>query len=169
MCNRRSGMSGTGRLRLNGGFTLLEVCVVLFIVAMIFVVSAVPAGHLVKEEKLFSQMRHLQSTAKTARLRAMAQHEIILIEFNPSGYELRAAKEAAHGPDTYYTLPRSTELLVRTPADDNFRSASRLQWYFGPNGLCEPIAFLLQEGKSWVRFRVDPLTARVEDEQSFVE
>ena len=169
MCNRRSGTSCTGRGLVDAGFTLLEVCVALFIVAMIFVVSAVPAAHLVKEEKLFSQMRHLQSTAKAARLRAMAQHENILIEFNQTGYELRAAKEAASGPDTYYSLPRSTELLVRTPSDDSFHPASRLQWYFGPNGLCEPIAFLLQEGKSWVRFRVDPLTARVEDQQSFVE
>jgi prepilin-type N-terminal cleavage/methylation domain-containing protein len=165
----RSRKSYVGRRLVRSGFTLLEVCVALFIVAVIFVVSAVPATHLFKEEKLMSQMRHLQSTAKTARLRAMQEHETFLIAFGDKGYELRAAKSAAAGSAAFYRLPRSTELLVRTPADQKFRLASRLDWYFGPNGLCEPIAFLLQEGKSWVRFRVDPLTARVEDQQSFVE
>jgi prepilin-type N-terminal cleavage/methylation domain-containing protein len=39
------------------GFTILEVCVVLFIVAVIFVVAVPPAAHLLDEEKLQKPIR----------------------------------------------------------------------------------------------------------------
>jgi len=39
------------------GFTILEVCVVLFIVAVIFVVAVPPAAHLLDEEKLQRPIR----------------------------------------------------------------------------------------------------------------
>jgi prepilin-type N-terminal cleavage/methylation domain-containing protein len=158
------------RRRGSKGFTLLEVCVVLFIVAVVFVVAAVPATHLFNEEKLLAPVRELQNFAKTARLHAMSERQTYVIRFRGDGYELLPGNPAErHAASQRYFLPANVKLLARTPADDDFHPATDMRWYFAPNGLCEPIAFLLQQGKSWVRFHVDPLTARIQDQQSFVE
>src|SRR5437870_15550 len=64
------------------GFTILEVCVVLFIVAVIFVVAVPPASHLMDEEKLQAPIRELQTFARTARRNAMMEdrtYEILLL------------------------------------------------------------------------------------------
>lgn len=153
------------------GFTLLEVCVVLFIVAVIFVVAAVPATHLFNEEHLFAPVRDLQSCAKAARLRAMTGHQTCVILFGDDGYELALSDPAtAHATVVReYRLPPHVELLCQTPADKEYHPVADLHWYFAPNGLCEPLRFLLQQGKSWVRFRVDPLTARIQDQESFID
>lgn len=153
------------------GFTLLEVCVVLFIVAVVFVVSAVPATHLFNEEKLLAPVRELQSCAKAARLRAMTSHQTCVILFGDTGYELALSDPVTAHPTVVrgYQLPPNVELRCQTPADPEFHSVADLHWYFAPNGLCEPLRFLLQQGKSWVRFRIDPLTARVQDQESFID
>jgi prepilin-type N-terminal cleavage/methylation domain-containing protein len=153
------------------GFTLLEVCVVLFIVAVVFVVAAVPATHLFNEEKLLAPVRELQSFAKAARLRAMTGHQTCVILFGGNGYEL-AVSDPATAHDTVvrgYQLPPNVKLLCQAPADREYHPVADVHWYFAPNGLCEPLKFLLQQGKSWVRFRVDPLTARVQDQESFID
>ena len=159
------------RLPHSAAFTLLEVCVVLFIVAVVFVVAAVPAAHLLDEEKLLAPVRELQSFAKAARLRAMTGHQTCVILFNDNGYELALSDPAtAHTTVVRgYQLPSRVELLYRAPSDKEYHPVADLRWYFAPNGLCQPIGFLLQRGKSWVRFRVDPLTARVQDQESFID
>jgi prepilin-type N-terminal cleavage/methylation domain-containing protein len=153
------------------GFTLLEVCVVLFIVAVIFVVAAVPATHLFNEEKLLAPVRALQGCAKAARLRAMTGHQTCVILFGDDGYELAVSDPVtAHATVVRgYRLPPDVELLCQAPADKEYRRVADVHWYFAPNGLCEPMKFLLQQGKSWVRFRIDPLTARVQDQESFID
>ena len=153
------------------GFTLLEVCVVLFIVAVIFVVAAVPATRLLNEEKLLAPVRELQSFAKAARLRAMTGHQTCMIAFSDNGYELALSDPASAHITVVrgYQLPPRVELLFRAPADKEYHPVADMRWYFAPNGLCEPLRFLLQQGKSWVRFRVDPLTARVQDQESFID
>lgn len=153
------------------GFTLLEVCVVLFIVAVIFVVAAVPATHLFNEERLLAPVRALQSFAKAARLRAMAGHQTCVILFGDTGYELAVSDPVTARATVVrgYQLPSNVELLCQAPADKEFHPVADVRWYFAPNGLCEPLKFLLQQGKSWVRFRIDPLTARVQDQESFID
>ncbi len=152
------------------GFTLLEVCVVLFIVAVIFVVAAVPATHLIQEERLFAPVRALQDGAKGARLQAMTEHQTFVLRFTGDGWQVLPGNASAEArPRAAYHLPNGSQLLARGTDDADFRGTDGLLWYFAPNGLCDPLAFALQQGRSWVRFRVDPLTARVEDQQSFVE
>ena len=165
----RSGVA-VGRVQ-PAGFTLLEVCVVLFIVAVVFVVAAVPATHLFNEEKLLAPVRELQSAAKAARLRAMTGHQTCVILFGDNGYELALSDPETARPTVVraYQVPAQVTLLCRTPADKEYRPVADLHWYFAPNGLCEPLQFLVRQGKSWVRFRIDPLTARVQDQESFID
>jgi prepilin-type N-terminal cleavage/methylation domain-containing protein len=74
------------------GFTILEVCVVLFIVAVLFVVAVPPAAHLLDEEKLQQPIRELQSFARTARRNAMLEdraYEVLLLDDSYVGFFLR--------------------------------------------------------------------------------
>src|ERR1700751_1606990 len=56
------------------GFTLLEVCVVLFIVAVLFAVAGPPTARLFQEEQLRRPVRGLQSFAKEARRSAIVEN-----------------------------------------------------------------------------------------------
>src|SRR5438309_10489454 len=61
-------------LRAASGFTLLEVCFVLFIVAVLFAVAAPPTARLFQEEQLRRPVRELQTLAKEARRSAFAEN-----------------------------------------------------------------------------------------------
>jgi prepilin-type N-terminal cleavage/methylation domain-containing protein len=65
------------------GFTILEVCVVLFIVAVLFIAAVPPAARLLDEEKLHRPIRELQSFARTARRNAILEnrpYEVLLLK-----------------------------------------------------------------------------------------
>src|SRR6478672_12472370 len=86
------------------GFTMLEVCVVLFIIAVLFVVTMPVASRLLDEEKLQAPIRELQTFARTARRDAMMEdhaYEVLLLN---DSYVLRpvdAPAEPDKKPRTY--------------------------------------------------------------------
>ena len=153
------------------GFTILEVCVVLFIVAVLFVVAVPPAAHLFDEEKLRAPIRELQTFARTARRNAMMEdrsYEVLLLN---DSYVLRPVdkgQDSEKKPLTY-GLPSDVTFAIKRLGDREFRKEADARWIFSANGLCEPITFLFQRGSDWVRCRADPLTATIETEASFIQ
>jgi type II secretory pathway pseudopilin PulG len=157
--------------RLSIGFTILEVCVVLFIVAVIFVVAVPPAAHLLDEEKLQKPIRELQRFAKTARRDAMLEdraYEVLLLN---NSYMLRPVSKEVGEADNHmsYELPADVTFAIKRLADRDFAKHADARWIFSPNGLCEPLTILFQRGTDWVRFRVDPLTASFQTEESYIQ
>jgi prepilin-type N-terminal cleavage/methylation domain-containing protein len=153
------------------GFTILEVCVVLFIVAVLFVVAVPPAAHLLDEEKLQQPIRELQSFARTARRNAMLEdraYEVLLLD---DSYVLHPASKDNSGPDNRrtYELPADITFAIKRLADRDFAKHADARWIFSSNGLCEPLTFLFQHGSDWIRFRVDPLTATIQTEESYIQ
>lgn len=155
--------------RPEGAFTLLEVCFALFIVAVLFVVAVPPAAHLFEEESLQRPIRELQSYAKTARRLAMVEHQPYEVLLLNDGYTLRPVEQNAEDKQRNYRLPDDITYKIRRFGQSDFRRQSDARWFFGPNGLCEPVTFLFQRKNSWIRFEVNPLTARVENQQSFIQ
>jgi prepilin-type N-terminal cleavage/methylation domain-containing protein len=153
------------------GFTMLEVCVVLFIIAVLFVVTVPLASHLLDEEKLQAPIRELQTFARTARRDAMMEdhaYEVLLLN---DSYVLRpvdAPAEPDKKPRTY-DLPSGVTFSIKRLGDRDFKTQADARWVFSANGLCEPIVFLFQRGTDWVRCRADPLTATLENEESFIQ
>jgi prepilin-type N-terminal cleavage/methylation domain-containing protein len=153
------------------GFTMLEVCVVLFIIAVLFVVTMPVASRLLDEEKLQRPIRELQAFARTARRDAMMEdhsYEVLLLN---DSYVLRpvdAAKDAKIKPITY-GLPSGVTFSIKRLGEGDFKTQAEASWVFSSNGLCEPIVFLFQRGSDWVRCRVDPLTATLENEGSYIQ
>ena len=143
----------------------------LFIIAVIFVVAVPPAAHLLDEEKLQKPIRELQAFARTARRDAMLEdrpYEVLL--FN-DGYILRPVQKDAGGADARmkYELPADITFAIKRLTDHGFARRADARWVFSPNGLCEPLTFLFQRGSDWIRFRVDPLTATFETEESYIQ
>ena len=152
------------------GFTILEVCVVLFIIAVIFVVAVPPATHLLDEEKLQRPIRELQTFARTARRDAMLEdraYEVLLLN---DSYILRPVQKDTGGTASSmrYELPADITFVIKRLSDHDFAKQADARWVFSPNGLCEPLTFLFQRGSDWIRFRVDPLTATLQTEESYI-
>jgi type II secretory pathway pseudopilin PulG len=150
---------------------MLEVCVVLFIVAVLFVVAVPPAAHLLDEEKLQQPIRELQSFARTARRNAMLEdraYEVLLLD---DSYVLRPTSKDNSGSDNRrtYRLPADITFAIKRLVDRDFAKHADARWIFSPNGLCEPLTFLFQRGSDWIRFRVDPLTATLQTEESYIQ
>jgi len=152
------------------GFTILEVCVVLFIIAVIFVVAVPPATHLLDEERLQKPIRELQTFARTARRDAMVEdraYEVLLLN---DSFILRPVQKDAGETDAdrRYELPADVTFAIKRLSDRDFAKHADARWIFSPNGLCEPLTFLFQRGRDWIRFRVDPLTATLLTEESYI-
>ena len=175
--SRRVSSGGVARdvgmprpLRKAPGFTLLEVCFVLFIVAVLFAVAAPPTARLFQEEQLRRPVRELQSFAKEARRLAIVENRSYQLLLLNSGFVLRPSdpKVESEKPAPNYQLPRDVTFAVKRLNDTNFKGSTDARWIFLPNGLCEPVTFLFQRGQGWIRFRIDPLTARIENEESYI-
>lgn len=151
-------------------FTILEVCVVLFIIAVMFTVAVPTASHLLDEEKLRGPIRELQTFARTARRDAMMENRPYVVLLLNDSYLLRPLdlkKDSGPKPLTY-SLPAGVTFAIKRLGDREFLKETDENWVFSPNGLCEPIRFIFQRNDDWVRFRVDPLTATIQNEGSFI-
>jgi hypothetical protein len=83
---------------------------------------------------------------------------------------LETADRTAEGqrPETGYQLPSDVTFAIKRLNDTGFGGSADARWIFLPNGLCEPLTFLFQRGPGWIKFRIDPLTSRIEDQESYI-
>jgi prepilin-type N-terminal cleavage/methylation domain-containing protein len=153
------------------GFTLLEVCVVLFILAVLFVVAVPPAAHLMDEEKLQGPIRELQNFARTARRNAMMENRTYEVLLLNGSYVLRPVdkKKDANDTEQKYDLPDDVTFAIKRLGDREFLKQTDATWLFAPNGICEPMNFVFQRKGDWVRFQVDPLTATFQNKESSIQ
>jgi type II secretory pathway pseudopilin PulG len=152
------------------GFTLLEVCFVLFIVAVLFAVAAPPTARLFQEEQLRRPVRELQSFAKEARRSAIAENRSYQLLLLNDRFVLQPTdrKMEPERPGASYQLPADVTFAVKRLNESDFNANADARWIFLPNGLCEPITFLFQRGHGWIKFRIDPLTSRIENVESYI-
>jgi hypothetical protein len=68
-----------------------------------------------------------------------------------------------------YELPVDVTFAIKRLSDRDFARHADARWIFSPNGLCEPLTFRFERGSDWIRFRVDPLTATVQTEESYIQ
>jgi type II secretory pathway pseudopilin PulG len=168
--NRGRASAGHGRdFGRTAGFTLLEICFVLFIVAVLFAVAAPPVAKQFQEEQIRKPVRELQTFAKTARRLAMEQNRAYVILLLNNGFLLEPLERKDTDTQSLrYNLPNHVTFEIQRPSDRSLQRIADARWLFTPNGLCEPITFFFQRDQDWVRFRIDALTARMENEESFI-
>src|ERR1700687_4950872 len=114
------------------GFTMLEVCVALFIIAVLFVVTAPVASHLLDEEKLQAPIRELQAFARTARRDAMMEdhsYEVLLLNDSYVLRPVNGGKDMEKKPMTY-GLPSDVTFAIKRLGDREFGKQAEARWGF---------------------------------------
>jgi prepilin-type N-terminal cleavage/methylation domain-containing protein len=158
----------TGRL---GGFTLLEICIALSIIAVLIGLCTPAFSGWLSEERLREPARHLEQLARTARTRAIDTQKSWVVVIHPSGLNLVPAENEilsdaakADDPDIEMPIPDGVTVATKAWGDDNFSSLAEVKWIFRPDGLCEPLTVRFTRGQSEIALRFDPLTADVAEE-----
>ena len=155
------------------GYTLLEICLVLFIGVLIVGLALPSVSSTFKEGRLREPEQKLELYAKTGRRLAVSEGKPYVIEFSAGGFRLRpwteerSDKAKANDPFSY-RFPQGTGMkLARWPQETWLepRDGDKpILWLFTPDGLCEPIRCRWTHGTSWVEAGFDPLTGNIEDE-----
>ena len=158
----KSGQPG----RRTGGYTLLEIALVVTIIVLL-VGAVVPlSSGFVREQRLRESVRGLLVLAKTARTEAMTTGRAAEVIFGKGGFALQRAGEEE--PSESVRLPRGTRYqLLPFGADKPLRPDGQ-RWIFQPTGLCEPLTVRIKEDEAWIEVRFDPLTAGIEEEGYYI-
>ena len=159
-------VSSIGRGRWTGGYTLLEIALVVTIIVLL-VGAAVPlTSGFVREQRLRESVLDLLVMAKTARMDAMTSGQASEIVFEKKGFALR--RTGGEGAAESVRLARGTTYQLRPFAADKAMRPDGQRWIFQPSGLCEPIAVRIMEDEAWIEVQFDPLTAGIEDESYYI-
>ena len=158
----KSGQPG----RRTGGYTLLEIALVVAIIVLL-VGAVVPlSSGFVREQRLRESVRGLLVLAKTARTEAMTGGRTAEVVFGKGGFALLRAGEEESSESV--RLPRGTRYqLLPFGADKPLRPDGQ-RWIFQPTGLCEPLTVRIMEDEAWIEVRFDPLTAGIEEEGYYI-
>ena len=180
-----SGTGLTERSRVGpgrGGFTLLEISLVLAILVILIGVAVPYMGGFFKEEAIRSSARELEIYAKTARLRAMQEQVPWRIRFHPDRFELGPVRDrtanglgeaggetvADAGAEVFrtHTLPDGLVCEVLPWRGRGWQEVKEENaWIFQPTGVCEPLHVRFRKDDSWMQIGFHPLTAEVNEEE----
>jgi len=160
--------SATGRTKAaSGGFTLLEICIVLCILALVLGAAMPQVSSWLAEEKLRAPARKLELLARTARAAAMERQRPVDVVILPAALALTEA-DAAPGKDDLvrsYPIPEEAVVMTRPWGEPALALRKETRWRFQPDGLCEPMEVEFSRGSARISLTFDPLTASVAEEK----
>ena len=158
--------------RYSAGFTLLELTVVLFIMAVFVTVAAVSFEGIDGEQVLRTPADELQRMAREAVRRAGMYERPEVIVFEKHGFGIRyrddlAAMEANGGNTQWIrrvAIPEDISVRMKHWGQNEFKPAAGQRWMVQPSGLCEPLTVRLDRGRSFIELQFNPLTGGVAEE-----
>lgn len=140
-----------------GGFTFLEIMLVVALIGIVFAALIPMVGPSIRERRLRETVEAIAEQVRAERYRAQLEGRRQVLEIRRTGLGVPEEGEAI-------SLPREVELSVKLPGDDWQKPAGQ-QWEFSPTGLVTPWTVRLEEGDSWIEADFDILTGRVADER----
>ncbi|SDU06568.1 prepilin-type N-terminal cleavage/methylation domain-containing protein [Verrucomicrobium sp. GAS474] len=153
------------------GFTLLEICISLAVIAVLVGLSIPAFSGWMSEQKLRDPARHMEELARTARNRAIDTQRSWAVLIRPAELVLTLQPGEDFTDDQHQafpdlSLPVADGVKVETKAwaEETFSAPAEVRWIFRPNGLCEPLTVRFTQGESQIALRFDPLTAEVAEE-----
>ena len=157
------------------GFTLLEMTLVLFIMAIFISVAAFSFQGVTDEQILRTPAAELQRMACEAVKRAGLYEKTETIAFEKAGFGIRYRGEAtmANGVAAQHWLhrvqtPPDMRLLIKRWGQTRWLPAAGQYWTVLPSGLCEPLAVRLEWGRSFTEMLFNPLTGGVAEATTFI-
>jgi prepilin-type N-terminal cleavage/methylation domain-containing protein len=183
----RHAVSIPPRLARRRGFTLLELCIVLFIMALLASTAMPAMESAFTEEALRGDAHQLSLMVKTAMLKSSEEQRPYLL--NLDGKELlmeptpdpMAAAEAAPDSRSSSSDPESvidrtimTQTLGNTlkfpdaRKKNTWEALPSVHWTFMPAGLCPVPRVRLERGRAYIEVSFNALTGDVEDEATYL-
>ena len=166
----RIAFRGTGRLP--DGYTLIEITLVIFIMALFIGIAAVSFSGLSSEQDLKKPAAELEIMAREAVRRAGMYEQPQVIVFEKTGFAMRYQEDAsalASGADTniwvrHTDVPGNMKILLKHWGMKKWMPAAGERWIVLPSGLCEPIQVRMELGRSYIEMEFNPLTGAIADE-----
>ena len=168
------------------GFTLLEMCMVLFIIALLFGVTMPAIQSAFVEQAVRKDSHQLALMVKTGMIQSAEQHRAYALDLTPTTMALHPVGEAAADPDTASSgddataanagskdvevtseLDPPNQLLVPDANKVNaWVPIPSTTWVFQSGELCPVTRVRLSRRDAWVEMSFDALTGNVENETS---
>lgn len=145
-----------------GGYTLLEIVLVVAIIAMIIGVAVPMTSGFMREQRLRDVVRELLVLAKTARADAMTTGRASAVIFGKKEFGLQ--RPGDEEPSEVVSLPAGMSYVLLPFGAEKAVRPDGQRWVFQQAGLCEPLAVRIEEGDAWMEVSFDPLTASIDDE-----
>jgi type II secretory pathway pseudopilin PulG len=149
-----------------GGYTLLEIAMVVAIIVLIIGAAVPLTSGFTKEQRLRDVVRELLVLAKTARADAMTTGRASEVVFTKKGFGLRRPGDEELSET--FSLPRGMRYVIEPFGADKAVRPDGQQWVFQPTGLCEPLSVRVEEDEAWMQVTFDALTAGIADESYYI-
>ncbi|HSJ01556.1 MAG: Tfp pilus assembly protein FimT/FimU [Verrucomicrobium sp.] len=155
-----------------GGFTLLEMTVVMFIMCLLVGLCVYSFAGLTAEDELRRPATELQRMTMEAVRRASLHEKSQLIIFEPKGFAIRYKSDPdgirrQEDQQTWVrrvSTPPTMKMLLRRWGSEKFVPAPGQRLVIASSGLCEPLTARFELNGSWLEITLDPLSGRVIDE-----
>jgi len=141
------------------GFTLIEICLAVFISLMLITLAVPSIQRLLNEEKGKESFDRFDALVRHAQSLAVSERRPYVLEWDDSGVLMRPEKPATREEDA--GLDR-IDLAEKEVCEVEFPAAliknPPREWIFWPSGTCEPARVSYKgRGEAWVA-EYDPLT-----------
>ena len=151
-----------------GGFTLLEMVVVLAIMGLLTTFFAVSFVDSSQDDDLRKAAAELRTAAQKASRLSEAHGGDFYLFLDRSGFGLGETSGVGDLGETTleHTLPKNIRLKLRRFGDEGWIDPSNFAWGFPANGISEPLDVRLEKGRAYVEMSFNGLTGRVDLERS---
>ncbi len=179
-----------------GGFTLLEMCIVLLIIALLFGVTMPALRTAFTEQAVRKDGHQLALMVKTAMIQSTEQHRPYVIDLTGSSAALHPLGQIAKQDDDDDTNSDANlfadsgsatdagTTMTDVTATDTFDPLNKLlapdtvkvdgwddmpntTWEFQPGELCPATHVRISRGDAWLEMSFNALTGNVEDEKTY--
>jgi type II secretory pathway pseudopilin PulG len=147
--------------RRHAGFTLLEMITVMAVLIMLLGVASFATRQEAPDPSVREPADGLIRLAKIATRAAALQGRSFSISFDKSGFTLVGGEGTGDGKPTRVTLPKETKVYIKRWAARQYEPAENQRWWFGQQGLAEPINVRIVAKDSQIDMRFNPLTGGV--------
>jgi Tfp pilus assembly protein FimT len=138
----------------HAAFTLLEICLTLFI-GMVLLLMAVPSvAGLLSEQRLHESFIRFEQFANTARWRSMKEQQPFRLVWEKRRIVLEGASHSKGESEELDVLPLADDESYQLARAAALINPAPEEWTFWPDGTCEPVtvSYRGRHGRWQVRF-----------------
>ncbi len=147
---------------MRAGFTLLEMITVMALIIMMLGIAAFATRQVAPEPAVRKPGNDLIRLSKTAVRAAAVQGRGYMLAFDKNGFSLLGNEG---GQSDRVSLPKGMKVFIKRWGARDWEPAEGQRWWFGMQGLCEPLSVRIAAADSALTLRFNPLTGSPAEEE----